>query len=93
MHENQGSIEKDDNLYIRPSICESVKERAAREALRVTWINGHATQEQVAHGVLTQEENYRNKKADELATSSINLNQCDRVMLKVARRQTAAGGH
>lgn len=47
--------------------CPLVKERARKQLLKVTWTQGHASQEHIDKGLSTVIENERNKAADEWA--------------------------
>ena len=83
---SRGQVHKLDDTDIWPSVNDCIKDRAARDAIRVTWTKGHATQDDLDQGRSTEEERQRNAAADELATDAINRSPSDRVLFKATRQ-------
>jgi hypothetical protein len=80
-------MHKQANLDMWTSISELVRERAARDAIMVTWTKGHATEEDIASGKTSEVEHLRNKAVDLLATAGINKNEADGVEIKAAKQR------
>ena len=68
------------------SICWWKKEQK-KNALKVTWTKGHATEEDMENGRTTPEEKERNIEADKLASEGIAMNEVDAIMVKTARQR------
>ena len=80
-------MHKQDKKDIWDALNPLVAERAEKEAIKVTWTKGHATEEDITKGRSSHQEKVRNIDADKVATEGITMNEVDAVMVKAARQR------
>ena len=87
MHTKRRQNAQKDNNDIWDSLKPIIAERAKKGTIKVTWTKGHATDEDIAEGKASQEEECRNGEADKLATQGIASSNINGIMVKAARQR------
>ena len=78
---------KDDHVDIWPSVKRCLRQRAATQAIRVTWCRGHASEEDVEAGLITRIDRDGNHGADELATRGVLQNVSHSRVIRAAKQR------
>ena len=78
---------KQDNKDIWETVKPLIAGSARKDALKVTWTKGHATEEDIAKGKTNQEDKIRNIAVDKLASEGIKMNEADGDIVNVAKQR------